>query len=185
MKRMKKGLLSIMLISAVTLFSAAQASAQQTECEGVATKIKSVSLTDYHPIKALYQFPDWGQFPDGNLQVLMSTEVTVAGPGRSCLMAHFSAMAIPTDNYMVFQVRVDGVPMEGHIGSFGGIATPVVATIEETDQNYPRMVAYNFFAKVTPGLHTVEVLAAAGSGIAPPPANQPVVGSPVLTLKYK
>jgi hypothetical protein len=118
------------------------------------------------------------------MQTLMKTRIVVEGTDASCLVAHFSATAIPTDNYIVFQVRVDGVPMEGHIGSVAGIATPVVFTIEETDLNYPRGVAFNFYQRVAPGKHTVEVMVAAGSWIAPPPANQPSVGSPVLVLNY-
>src|SRR5215218_9578330 len=114
--------LSLLFIAAAALFSAAPASAQQTECAGVATKVKAVSLTDYQKVKALFQFPDFIDFPDGNLQQLMSTDVTVDGPGRSCLVATFSAMALPTDNYLVFQVRVDGVPMEGHLSGAATIA---------------------------------------------------------------
>jgi hypothetical protein len=45
------------------------------------------------------------------------------------------------------------------------------------------MTAHNFFAKVSPGTHRIEVLVAAGSGINP--AEIPYVGSPVLTLHYK
>jgi ligand-binding sensor domain-containing protein len=43
--------------------------------------------------------------------------------------------------------------------------------------------AYNFFARVRPGVHTVQVMVAAGSGI--DPGNPPQVGSPVLTLQYR
>jgi hypothetical protein len=174
--------LSLLFVAAAALFSAAPASAQQTECAGTATKVKAVSLADYQKVKALFQFPDFAQFPDGNLQQLLSTDVTVDGPGRSCLVATFSAMALPSDNYMVFQVRVDGVPMEGHLSSAGTVATPVVVVAEETDMNQPKMVSYTFFKTVGPGPHRVEVMVAAGSGPGP---FEPAVGSPVLVLKYK
>jgi hypothetical protein len=39
-----------------------------------------------------------------------------------------------------------------------GFRYPVVFDPEETDQNLPRMVSYNFFAEVLPGPHHVEVL---------------------------
>lgn len=178
MKRITRTLLSVMFISAAAMFSAAQASAQQIECEGIATKVKSVTLPNYHNITA------W--FPGGQLQTVLSTTVTVEGKGRSCLVVDFSAMARPNDNWIVFQVRVDGVPMEGHLGSFSDQLIPVVATVEETDLNYPRPVAYNFFAVVGPGEHTVELLTAAGGGLPNPDLPvQPLIGSPVLTIKYR
>ncbi len=151
---------------------------QQIECESVATHVKSITIPDFTPVSAAFQFPP------GNLEPLMSTTVTVGGKGESCLAAHFSAIARVTDNYIVFQVRVDGVPMEGHLSGTGGIATPVVVESKySTEPDTDRMVASNFFAKLSPGTHRIEVLMAAGSGINP--AEIPYVGSPVLTLQYK
>lgn len=46
-----------------------------------------------------------------------------------------------------------------------------------------KMVAYNFFKRVRPGLHTIELMVAAGSGI--DLLNPPSVGSPVITLEYR
>jgi hypothetical protein len=45
------------------------------------------------------------------------------------------------------------------------------------------MVSYNFFKSVSPGIHTIQVMVAAGSNI--DPSNPPSVGSPVLTLEYR
>jgi len=156
----------------------ATAAGPQIECEGVATHVKSITIPDYTPVSAAFQFPP------GNMELLMNTTVTIGGKGESCLAANFSAIARVTDNYIVFQVRVDGVPMEGHLSATGGIATPVVVESKySTEPDTDRMVASNFFAKLSPGTHRIEVLMAAGSGINP--AEIPYVGSPVLTLHYK
>lgn len=147
-------------------------------CESEATHIKSITIPDFTPISAAFQFPP------GNLEPLLSTTVTVGGKGESCLAAHLSAIARVTDNYIVFQVRVDGVPMEGHLSGAGGIATPLVVESKfSSEPDTERMVAANFFAKVTPGTHRIDVLVAAGSAINP--TEIPYVGSPVLNLQYK
>ena len=74
----------------------------------------------------------------------------------------------PTDNYMVLQVTVDGVPMQGHTVTYPHPRTPVVTESEETDLNQPRMIARQFFLRVSPGVHTVTVNVAAGSNIVAP-----------------
>jgi hypothetical protein len=146
--------------------------------------ISAITLKDFHPINTRFQFDN------PNLKSLMRTTAQVGGAGASYLIAHFSAHARITDNYIVFQARVDGVPMEGHLSGHAGVSTPVVVTQIENNQEQlsdpTRMVAYNFFKKVQPGTHTVEVLVAAGSNIVTNPPNQiPSVGSPVLTLEYQ
>lgn len=158
--------------------AATATAAAQIECEGGATHVKSITSPDYTPISAAFQFPP------GNMELLMNTTVTVGGKGESCLAANFSAISRVTDNYIVYQVRVDGVPMFGHLSGMIGIATPVVVESKySTEPDTDRMTAHNFFAKVSPGTHRIEVLVAAGSGINP--AEIPYVGSPVLTLHYK
>jgi hypothetical protein len=158
------------------------ADAAQIECASRVPRVKAVTSPDFHPTLHPFQSPP-GTFDP---TPLLSTTVTVTGKGPSCLVAHFSVMARPTDNYIVFQVRVDGVPMEGHLSGVPGIAAvPVVYAIEETDLNVPQMVAHGFFAQVSPGQHTVDVLFAAGSDLDPDPANPPSAGSPVLVLNYR
>jgi hypothetical protein len=180
MTRGRQVLVPLMAAPLLFLSLQGQASGAQIECGGRAGKVKAVTNPDYHFITAKFQIPP------GSLETLLSTTVTVSGRGASCLVAHLSAMAAPSDNYIVFQVRVDGVPMEGHLSGIPGVGPfPVVFEPEETDMNLPRMVAYNFFQEVDPGDHLVEVMVAAGSNIAPLPAPQPAVGSPVLTLEYR
>jgi hypothetical protein len=151
------------------------------ECQSAASQVKAIRLQDYHPITTRFQFDT------PNLEPLMSTTVEVQGRGESCIIAHFSTHARITDNYIVFQVQVDGEPMEGHLSGAGFVATPVVVTnIQDYNEQltkFPRIVAYNFFKTVRPGTHTITVLVAAGSGI--DPENIPSVGSPVLTLEYR
>jgi hypothetical protein len=176
---MKHGEWSFLLLSILLWPLSDPAAAAAIECASRATKVKAVTSPDFHPTLTAFQFPPGSFDPTP----LLSTTVTVTGIGPSCLVAHFSVMARPTDNYMVFQVRVDGVPMEGHLSGVIGIAAPVVYTIEETDLNVPQMVAHSFFARVRPGQHTVDVIFAAGSAINPD--DPPSAGSPVLVLSYR
>ena len=53
----------------------------------------------------------------------------------------------------------------------------------EPDRVNVGVVSYNFFTKIPPGTHLVEVLGAAGSGI--DPANPPTATHLVLTLEYR
>ncbi len=177
-------------ISAIVLLCASmfvlgladEARAQQVECRSTASTVKAVTAPDYHPVTTKFQLDT------PNLQPLLTTTVFVTGLGASCIIAHFSAMARITDNYVVFQVRVDGEPMEGHLSGVPGVATPVIFTalddnVAEQFTDPTKVVAYNFFKRVRPGLHTIEVMVAAGSNI--DPANPPQIGSPVLTLEYR
>jgi hypothetical protein len=122
----------------------------QRPSNAAALRLSSRPFTDpdAHYITTLFQFDD------PNLQVLLSTSITVSGTGLSCIIAHLSGMARITDNYIVFQVRVDGVPMQGHLSSFGLVPTPVVAVLydDENEQfsDPTKVVSYNFFLKVAP-----------------------------------
>ena len=105
-------------------------------------------------------------------------------------MAHLSGQVRITDNYVAFQVRVDGVPMEGQL-PLPLFTTPVVfvaidsGTANDDEQfiDPTKAVAYNFFAQLDAGNHTVEVMAAAGSNIVSP--DFPSVNSLVLALEYR
>ena len=92
----------------------------------------------------------------------------VGGAGPDCLVADFSAVALPRDNAVAFQVRLDGVPMRGHLGGLNGVPAPAVADPREGALALDRMVAYHFFAPVRPGVHRVEVLFASCSAKTPP-----------------
>jgi hypothetical protein len=157
--------------------------AQPIECSSPARNIAGVTDPSGHVITTQYQFDT------PNLQPLLQTTINAE---RGCLVAHVSGLARITDNYIVFQVSVDGVPMVGHLNGVAGVATPVVfVTLDEGTAPYndeqfsdpTKVVAYNFFTRVDAGAHTIEVLAAAGSGI--DPLNPPRVHNLVLTLAYR
>jgi hypothetical protein len=117
---------------------------------------------------------------------LISTNV-VTNARTSCLVVHFSALVEPQDNHAMFQVRVDGSPMEGHAifpYSVPTVQAPVVWDPEETDKNLTRMVAYSFFASVGPGEHTVDVLFAGCCGLTGGVNVISLVRNSVLTVSY-
>lgn len=164
-------------IIALTL-AAHAAYANTIVCRSSVNTVKVVTIAEeYFPVTTRFQIDD------PNLQPLLSTSIQVNGPGPSCIAAEFSAVVKPTDNYMVFQVTVDGIPMLGHTKTVPEPNTPVVIESEETDQNLPRMVSHQFFLRVTPGIHVVAVNVAGGSNIVAP--FYPTVEAPVLTLHYR
>lgn len=157
-----------------------QAANQQVECDGKAKNVKAITAAGVRTTAvSLTAHP--GLFDP---VPLLSTKITVGGKRPSCLMANFSAMALPQDNWVVFQVRVDGVPMKGHAAGLGGVTEPVVFDPDEGGANGVfRMVAYNFFTAVEPGEHTVEVMYA-GCCSSEPLGSGAAVESPVLKLEY-
>ena len=182
MKSSKK-YIAIILNAFLVGISVCAAYGQQVECSSKADRVKGVTNPSGHLITTKFQF----DVP--NLQPLLSTTITTSGP-TSCVVAHLSGLARITDNYVVFQVRVDGVPMRGHT-FLPGVNTPVVfraidANPEFEDEQFidpTKVVSYNFFTAVPPGDHTVEVMAAAGSNIIP--GFEPSVHAFVLTLEYR
>ena len=179
------------LVLITTAWGAVDALAQPIECSSKADQVTAVTNPAGHVINTNFQSGN------PNLQQLLST--TIKSAGRGCVIAHLSGLARITDNYVVFQVRVDGVVMHGH--QLTGLANPdtpvVIVSIDATNGTSPsgdplddeqfidptKVAAFNFFAEVDTGMHTVEVFAAAGSGI--DPLNQPRVSSLVLTLEYR
>lgn len=158
-------------------------------CEGGVGHIKSVALPGPAATNVNYSGTN-GQLDP---VPLLSTSITVPGGNGlfarpSCVQAQFSAMAAPLDNGVVFQVRVDGVPMVGHPASGpNSIAVPVVSTPNDANHTYPfeRMVSYGFYAEVSPGTHTVDVLW--GTCCSANTGGTPVyeVYSATLNLQYK
>jgi len=82
---------------------AGDAAAQQVECSSPIRNVTAVTRPAGHVITTRYQLDS------PNLQPLLSTTI-VSGDG--CLVAHLSGQVRITDNYVAFQVRVDGVPLE-------------------------------------------------------------------------
>jgi hypothetical protein len=165
---------------------AEHAGAEPIVCRSEASIVKAVTISeDYFAVKTRFQFDT------PNLVPLVETTISVSGTGLSCVVANFSAVVKPLDNYVVFQVTLDGVPMNGHSKFYAQPDIPVVIETEETDLNQPRMVAHQFFLRVSPGVHTVTVNVAAGSGFDPaayPRIDPPVIATveaPVLSIQYR
>ena len=157
-----------------------QAANQQVECDGIAKNVKAITAPGVRTT-AVSLTANPGLFDP---VPLLSTRIVVGGRRPSCLFADFSAMALPQDNWVVFQVRVDGVPMRGHAAGLGGVTEPVVFDPDEGGADGVfRMVAYNFFTVVEPGEHTVEVMYA-GCCSSEPFGSGAAVESPVLKLEY-
>lgn len=151
----------------------------EIECEGKVTTVKAVTA-DVRTATTDFGGSD-GQFdPDPLLETQIETK-------NGCLLAQFSAQADPLDNHIVFQVSVDDVPMAGHaIFPYlaSAPATPVVWDPKESATlSLSRMVAYNFVAPVTRGVHTVRVRFAGCCSTTPSSSN--LVRAAVLTLQYQ
>ena len=173
---------AILIAAGLVLFASFNdARAQQIECSSAVRNVTAVTNPAGHVISTRYQFDT----PD--LQPLLSTTIE---SGEGCLVAHLSGQVRITDNYVAFQVRVDGVPLEGQV-PLPLFTTPVVfvaidsSTANQDEQfiDPTKVVSYNFFTNIPKGTHLVEVLGAAGSGI--DPANRPTATHLVLTLAYR
>ena len=157
------------------------ARAQQVECSSAVRNIAAVTNPAGHVISTRYQLDP------PNLQPLLATTIE---SGEGCLIAHLSGQVRITDNYVAFQVRVDGVPLEGQV-PLPLFTTPVVfvaidsGTANDDEQfiDPTKVVSYNFFTMIPKGTHLVEVMGAAGSGI--DPNNRPTATHLVLTLEYR
>ena len=175
---------TIPLFALVALLVPSPGGAETIVCRSLAPTVKAVTIAeDYFPVTTLFQFDR------PNLQPLLETSISVGGSSQGCVVAYFSAVVKPSDNYVVFQVTVDGVPMHGHSRFYAQPSTPVVIESEETDLNAPRMVAHQFFMKVDPGVHIVRVSVAHGSGTDPDARTveavvNATVEAPVLSIHY-
>jgi hypothetical protein len=174
-----KTLLSILVTAACGAVST-NAAAGTIACNSEAKAVKAMTITEpWFPVKTRFQIDT------PNLEPLLETSILVAGPGPSCVVAYFSAVVRPTDNYVVFQATLDGVPMHGHTVTSAQPKTPVVIESEETDKNLQRLVAHHFFAQVNPGMHRIRVSVAAGSNIDLITPIYPAIEAPVLSIKYR
>lgn len=184
MKRVTYNLAALCIFSILALPLEGNAQQEQLECAGKTTQVKAVSTQGVN--RSAFNFTS--ELHPGALDPTPLLTTTVKTTGKlSCLVAHFSAYAQPADNHLIFQVLVDGQPMEGHAPSFAGFAVPVVTEPNTTDEVFdvPRMAAYNFFKEVGPGEHTVEVRLAACCGDPAEELGPVLVDAAVLTLEYK
>jgi hypothetical protein len=97
---------TILVATGLVVLSAAftRASAQQIECSSAVRNVGAVTNPAGHVITTRYRFDT------PNLQPLLATTIE---SGDGCLIAHLSGQVRITDNYVAFQVRVDGPPWKG------------------------------------------------------------------------
>ena len=128
---------------------------------------------------------------------LFSTVVKTSN--KSCIIATLSALARPHDNWVMFQVLVDGVVMNGHIGADDFFTrqgyplsadlvnpdTQILADPEAGDQNLFRMLSYTVFLPVENGDHTVEVRWTGCCTTLPENLNTSEIGRATLLLNYR
>jgi hypothetical protein len=182
MKTNTRNHLVVFALVAFVALLASDARAQQVQCSSPAGKVTAVTKPTGHVITAKYQAE---KTP---MQTLLKTKIATAGDG--CLIAHLSGQVRITDNYVAFQVRVDGVPLEGQL-PLPLYTRPVVfvaidsSTANDDEQfiDPTKPVSFNMFTSLPSGVHVVEVLGAAGSGIATD--NPPTATHLVLTLEYR
>ena len=180
--------LAAFTFAAVSWGTEASAQIGLARCEGQAATIRAQS-SGVRTTTVNFNTDQFGN-PDSighfDPTPLIATEIVTRAP-RTCLIVQFSALVEPQDNHVMFQVRVDGVPMEGHAifpYSVPTVQTPVVWDPEETEKNLTRMVAYSFFASIGPSTHRVEVLFAGCCGLTGGVNVISLVRNAVITLQY-
>jgi hypothetical protein len=185
MKRVTYNWAALCIFPILALPLESKAQQEQLECASKTTRVKAVSTQSVN--RNAFNFTS--ALHPGALDPTPLLTTTVKTGGKvSCLIAHFSAYARPADNHLIFQVRVDGQPMEGHAPGFAGFGVPVVTEPNSTDIDVfdlPRMATYNFFKEVGPGEHTVEVRLATCCGDPAGELGPVIVDAAVLTLEYK
>jgi hypothetical protein len=153
----------------------------------MATNVKVVTSGE---VRSTTDFSVVLQNPEAEWKELLQTQIDVTSGG--CVIAHFSAQALPEDGFIVFQVSIDNEAMAGH-GQFSELPAPIpipvvwdpLMWLPLNDQaREARMVAYNFVAAVAPGIRTVRVRFAGCCGATPPDAGSGLVHAAVLTLHY-
>ena len=83
------------LVAAIAGGVPATAAAETIVCRSEISTVKAVTIAeDYFAVTTRFQF----DVP--NLQPLLETNIHVTGGGHSCVVAYFSAVVKPTDNYM-------------------------------------------------------------------------------------
>ncbi|MEP6902437.1 MAG: hypothetical protein ABJA66_11850, partial [Actinomycetota bacterium] len=78
------------------------AKGQQIVCNSKSDTMKIVALEEIKGADAVFNFPNDGVGHFSSTP-LLSAIVDIGGSGRSCLVARFSAEAMPLDNHIVYQ----------------------------------------------------------------------------------
>jgi hypothetical protein len=192
MKRWMMGIITVMLLVG---FSATGVYATEDGCDNNgSTGVKVLATTAPHTTN--HDLVGSG----GTFEPTPLFATSVRTSRNACIIATLSALAQPHDNWVVFQVLVDGQPMYGHIPSdeFFTVmgypqsaalvqpATPLVGDPEAGDVNLFRMLSYTFYMPVAPGTHTVEVKwAGCCTTAGPTNLNTFEIGRATLLINYR
>jgi hypothetical protein len=194
---MKKWIVAItvMLLAGLGATSVHAGQAQVGSCENYGLTGVKVLATTASRTTSLDFVGSGGQFDQNPLFT-----TSVKSSSQSCIIATLSTLAKPHDNWIMFQVLVDGKPMYGHVSSdefFTEIGYPeltayvkpareLVGDPEAGDKNLYRMLSYTFYMPVGQGTHTVEVKwAGCCTLIGPYNENTFEIGRSTLLIHYK
>ena len=151
--------IALMLLSG-GLTSPSWATDGQSECVTPAQKVTGVATTVRH-VASVNFITTGGRF---HPTPLISATVQVTEPG-SCLVVHFQPKAHPDTEYLVYQVRVNGVPMDGQWeslfvrGAPPAFEQPGFGIDRSGNPGNPQsLTTFPFLQIVDPGKYVVEVL---------------------------
>jgi hypothetical protein len=130
-------------------------------CSSLVTKITSAQDTDGHLTP--YDSQGAGGALEGfDPTPLIETDVTIGGRTPSCLVAQFSAHHFTGggfgDQFAMYQVNVDGLPMIGHTTACSTSQGVNFNCLLFDNTNGAAGNSYHFYIPINPGTHNVEVL---------------------------
>ena len=165
------------------LTSPSWATDRQSECYTSSQQVTGVATATRH-VAAVNFITTGGQF---HAIPLISATVEVTEPG-SCLVVHFQPQAHPSTAYLVYQIRVNGVPMPGQrIRNLYVLGAPPAFEQPGDDPGggevWP-LASYTFLQIVNPGMHHIEVLYAVAC-LGGQPRCQRAIDSATLIVGYK
>ena len=130
----------------------------ELQCNGELNAVSAVALGTYRRTTTVFN-NNGGSF---DVPALLST--TIVTKESSCVIVHFSANTYIADNAVMYQVRIDGKPAQGHVTSViaDNDTQPVIMEGDEDERGTTgfRPTAHSFFGKVGIGTHKIEVMVA-------------------------
>ena len=105
---------------------------------------------------------------------------------KGCAIVKFSAITKPSDNHSVFQIRIDGTPINGHVtGYLEGVEEKIISIADETDKQGPhRAISYHFFTEVPKGKHDLELFFGGCCSPENPKGSNSELLNPTLVISY-
>ena len=159
MKTLSIGLLALALMS-MGLTSPSWATERQSECYTSSQQVTGVATAARH-VATVNFITTGGHFHSAPL---ISATVQVTQPG-SCLVVQFQPKAHPDTGYLIYQVRVNGVPMDGQWenlfvrGAPPAFEQPGFGIGRSGNPGNPQsLTTFPFLQIVGPGEYVVEVV---------------------------